>query len=225
MILVVNCLVEASFVRDFNRVVSRNLEALGQRCRCLSVAELGQAGEPQGYTHLILSGSEASTTTDQPWDRALAALVHRFVEAGKPILGICYGHQFLAKALAGPEHVRRAAQPEFGWLSPRLEASPLFQGLIEPEFMVCHYDEVFDLPVDFKVLASSPRCAVHAFQYKDLPVWGVQFHPEYGPDEADPIFQVVCRPLKTPLPEPPREPSRLDQRWRIFENFLQSARA
>jgi GMP synthase (glutamine-hydrolysing) len=222
MILVVNCLVEASFVDDFNRVVSRDLKALGERCLCLQVGALATAGGPQDYSHLILSGSEASTTTDQPWDPELAALVRRFVAAGKPVLGICYGHQFLAKVLAGPRHVRRAAQAEFGWLSPRLEASPLFLGMVEPEFMVCHYDEVFDLPPEFKVLASSERCAVHAFQYRDLPVWGVQFHPEYGPEEATSIFREVCRPLQTALPPPPVDRSRLDQRRKIFENFLRS---
>lgn len=220
MILVVNCLVEASFVSDFNRVVSRDLEALGHRCRCLPVSELSQVGTVEGYTHLILSGSEASTTEAQPWDKPLAELVRRFVAAGRPVLGICYGHQFLAKALAGPGHVRRAEKPEFGWLRPRMAASQLFQGLVEPEFMVCHYDEVCDLPAEFRVLASSEACAVHAFQYRDLPVWGVQFHPEYGPAEAEPIFRVVCRPLKTALPEPPRDSAGLDQRRRIFENFL-----
>jgi GMP synthase (glutamine-hydrolysing) len=222
MILVVNCLVEAAFVSDFNRVVSRDLEALGHRCRCLPVAELSQAGATEDCTHLILSGSEASTTEEQPWDRELSALVHRFLAAGKPILGICYGHQFLAKTLAGPGHVRRAGKPEFGWLKPRMEASPLFQDLSAPEFMVCHYDEVFDLPEEFTVLASSADCAVHAFQYRDRPVWGVQFHPEYGPEEATPIFRVVCRPLNTALPEPPKDPAKLGQRRKIFENFLKA---
>lgn len=222
MILVVNCLVEASFVADFNRVVSRDLEALGHRCRCLPVAELPMAEALEDHTHLILSGSEASTTEEQPWDRDLATLVHRFIAAGKPVLGICYGHQFLAKTLAGPGHVRRARKPEFGWLKPRLGASPLFQDLAEPEFMACHYDEAFDLPAEFRVLASSEDCAIHAFQYRDLPVWGVQFHPEYGPEEADPIFRVVCRPLKSDLPGPPEHPGRLDQRKKIFANFLKA---
>jgi GMP synthase-like glutamine amidotransferase len=222
MILVVNCLVEKAFVADFNRVLSRDLEELGQPCRCFRVSEIGQIGNQDDYSHLIISGSEASTTEDQPWDQALGQLVHSFLSAGKPILGICYGHQFLAKALAGPGHVRRAAHSEFGWLTPRLEKTPLFEGLEEPEFMVCHFDEVFCLPGDFRVMASSDRCAVHAFQYQDRPVWGVQFHPEYGPVEAKPIFEAICGSSPRHNPAPPQRPEALEQRKRIFRNFLQA---
>lgn len=219
MILVVNCLVEENFVADFNRVLTRDLQALGQTCLCLRVAELDGLQDPSTFSHLILSGSEASTTVEQPWDQALERLVRGFVDSGRPVLGICYGHQFLAKVLAGPGHVRKARTPEFGWLAPRLERSILFLGLADPRFMVCHYDEVFDLPAEFRVLASSGHCGVHAFQYRDLPVWGVQFHPEYGPEEAEPIFHAVCRGH---LPAPPPDPKALDQRLRILENFLRA---
>jgi GMP synthase-like glutamine amidotransferase len=224
MILVVNCLIEEAFVADFNRVLTRDLAAMGQTCRCLRTADLTDDLDPSGFTHLILSGSEASTTVAQPWDQALEQLVRGFVESGRPVLGICYGHQFLAKILAGPGHVRRAATPEFGWFAIHLERSALFHRLEAPQFMVCHYDEVFDLPAEFRVLAASGACAVHAFQYRDLPVWGVQFHPEYGPDEAEPIFRGVCRNSPELIPLPPQDRSGLDQRLRIFENFIRARR-
>jgi GMP synthase-like glutamine amidotransferase len=219
MILVVNCLIEDAFVVDFNRVLARDLETLGQACQCLRATEINDFHYPAHFTHLILSGSEASTTVEQPWDQALEGLVRAFVEAGRPVLGICYGHQFLAKVLAGSGHVRRAKMPEFGWLAPSLKPNPLFHGLETPLFMVCHYDEVFDLPTGFRVLASTEHCAVQAFQYLDLPVWGVQFHPEYGPAEAEPIFRVICPKL---LPALPENLARLDQRLRLFENFVQA---
>ena len=220
MILVLNCLIEEAFVADFNRVLTRYLESLGLACRCLRAADIQDLAEHTGFSHLILSGSEASTTVDQPWDPALERLVREFVDSGRPVLGICYGHQFLAKILAGPSHVRRARTPEFGWLAPHLEENILFQGLDTPHYMVCHFDEVCDLPPDFRVLAASGNCAVHAFQYRELPVWGVQFHPEYGPDEAEPIFQGVCRRCPELIPSPPRDLAGLDQRLRIFENFV-----
>jgi GMP synthase (glutamine-hydrolysing) len=171
MILVVNCFNEEAFALDFDRVVSRHFQAAGARCRFIRAAQLDRLGESDRCTHLVLSGSVASATETQPWDPALAGLVRRFVDSGRPILGICYGHQFLAKVLAGPAHVRKAAQPEFGFLPLRPEANPLFRGMTEPLVMVSHFDEACDLPPEFKILAASAHCAVQAFQYRDLPVW------------------------------------------------------
>jgi GMP synthase (glutamine-hydrolysing) len=219
MILVVNCFNEEAFAVDFDRSVAVRLEGSGQPCRFIRAAELGRLGDASPYSHLLISGSVASATVDQPWDRPLAALARGFVEAGKPVLGICYGHQFLAKVLAGPEHVRQAARPEFGFLELRLAPNPLFQGLPETLAMASHYDEACDLPAEFKVLAASPDCAVHAFQYRDLPVWGVQFHPEYGAEEGDRIWREVFCCTPGMIPRAPEEPARMAQNRLIFTNF------
>jgi GMP synthase-like glutamine amidotransferase len=219
MILVVNCLIEEALVDDFSQALDRELGALNQQHRCVRASELAAIDE-DAFSHLIVSGSEASTTCRQPWEESLERVVQRFVASGKPLLGICYGHQFLAKVLAGPDHVRRAATPEFGWVAPALNASPLLEGLQAPTFMVCHFDEVHHLPVHFRILGSSPDCAVQAFQYKDLPVYGVQFHPEYGLAEAQKCFQAVARHGTYCITAPPADHSVLDQRRRIFENFV-----
>ena len=90
--------------------------------------------------------------------------------------------------------------------------------------MVSHYDEAFDLPAEFQVLAASPDCSVHAFQYRGLPVWGVQFHPEYGAAQGERIWKEVfcCTPGR--IPEPLAEPARLDQNRLIFKNFAECGR-
>jgi GMP synthase (glutamine-hydrolysing) len=146
------------------------------------------------------------------------------VAEGKPVLGICYGHQFLAKVLAGPGHVRRAATPEFGFLDLRLGSNPLFQGLSESLVMASHFDEVCDLPREFRILAASPDCAVHAFQYRDLPVWGVQFHPEYGAEEGDRIWREVFSATPERIPPAPADPDRMDANYLIFKNFTSAGR-
>jgi GMP synthase (glutamine-hydrolysing) len=219
MILVVNCFNEENFAEDFDRVVCGQLKAAGQACRPVRAMDLARLEQPLQHTHLIISGSVASATETQPWDKALASLVRAFVAAGQPVLGICYGHQFLAKVLAGPEHVRRATQPEFGFLDLELAPNPLFAGLRQPLLMASHFDEACDLPGAFRILAASPQCAVHAFQYRDLPVWGVQFHPEYGAAEGARIWSEVfcCTPGR--IPEAPADPARMDQNALIFRNF------
>jgi len=221
MILVVNCFYEETFAADFDRVVSGHFRRAGRETRHLRAARIDALGDLAGYTHLVISGSVASATEAQPWDQPLAGLVGRFVEARKPVLGICYGHQFLAKVLAGPEHVRRAPAPEFGFQRLALAPNPLFRGMAEPEVMCSHFDEACDLPAEFRILASSADCAVLAFQYRDLPVWGVQFHPEYGPEEGDRIWKEVFCSTPGRIPPAPAEPARMEQNHLIFKNFAE----
>jgi GMP synthase (glutamine-hydrolysing) len=220
MILVVNCFFEDSLAQGFDQAVAGHLAPTGVPARFLRWSELPQLGDPSPYTHLIISGSVASATEVQPWDQNLGRLVKNFVDGRRPVLGICYGHQFLAKVLAGPDHVRRAAEPEFGFLDIALPSNPLFRGLTEPLLMCSHEDEACDLPAEFHVLASSPGCAVHAFQYRDLPVWGIQFHPEYDAAAGDRIWNEVfaCTPER--IPSPPTRPARMNQNTLIFRNFV-----
>lgn len=103
-----------------------------------------------------------------------------FVDRKKPVLGICYGHQFLVRVLAGADHVRKAEKGEIGFTNIDIDDNELFEGIVDPVFSVAHYEEVFDLNEDFKIIARNKNCSVHAFQYKDLPIWGTQFHPEYN---------------------------------------------
>jgi len=225
MILVVNCFNEETFAVDFDRVVATHFQRAGHRSEHVRAAQLPALGDPARFTHLVISGSVASATEEQPWDQALAGLLHAFVDTGRPVLGICYGHQFLAKVLAGPEHVRRAPAPEFGFLDLQLAPNPLFRGMAKALVMVSHFDEACDLPDRFRILAASGSCAALAFQYRQLPVWGVQFHPEYGPAEGERIWSEVfcCSPGR--IPPAPAEPARMDQNHLIFKNFAETESA
>jgi GMP synthase-like glutamine amidotransferase len=131
------------------------------------------------YTHIILTGSEASILEREPWVDAEVDFVREAWGRGTAILGSCYGHQLLALALRGPAHVRRAHRPEIGWFPIEVH-SP--SRLLGKGGTLCafssHFDEVIDLDDDFRVLASTPDCGVQAFELKGRPIWGIQFHPE-----------------------------------------------
>jgi GMP synthase (glutamine-hydrolysing) len=60
----------------------------------------------------------------------------------------------------------------------QIKENPLFTGISSPVFLESHYDEVCNFNDYFTIIATNEDCAVQAFQYKNLPVWGVQFHPE-----------------------------------------------
>jgi len=143
-----------------------------------------------GYTHLILTGSEASIVKRTSWVDREAALVQKAATSGLAMLGSCWGHQLLALALSGPENVRRCDTPEMGWLPIRiLKDSPLL-GMGERFYAyTVHFDEVVNLGREFHILASTPQCPVHAFQLEDRPIWGVQSHPEINITEGRLLFQ------------------------------------
>jgi GMP synthase-like glutamine amidotransferase len=137
-----------------------------------------------GFSHVIVTGSEASIVEPLPWFAEAEALVRRAVALDRPLLGSCFGHQLLARALLGPRHVRRAAVPELGWFPLRAVAGDhVLRRVGDPVWtFACHLDEVCDLPPPWRVLGATERCAVHLMQLGERPVWGVQAHPEIGPD-------------------------------------------
>jgi len=132
-----------------------------------------------GFSHLILTGSEASIVERHPWVEGEVQFVRAALRQGFPILGSCYGHQLLALALGGPERVRRSPRPEIGWLPIRIEHKSAILGEAGTAYAFSsHFDEVIGLGSEFRVLASTAGCAVQAFELPGRPVWGIQFHPE-----------------------------------------------
>jgi GMP synthase (glutamine-hydrolysing) len=138
---------------------------------------------PDRYDRIVISGSKTDATDQAPWVTRLDEFIRRAVDRGKPIFGICYGHQSLARALGGIQSVRKAPKGEHGWGEIRLnesaKASPLFRGLPSRfHSYQSHNDEVFLLPSGMRALASSETCPLQAIELEGRPVHGVQFHPE-----------------------------------------------
>lgn len=99
-------------------------------------------------------------------------------ELDVPILGICAGHQFMAKHFGGD--AAPSAVPEFGKAVLTVsQPDVLFEGLPSTfEVWESHNDEVSALPKGFVALASSPNCRIQAMRSTERPLFGLQFHPE-----------------------------------------------
>jgi GMP synthase (glutamine-hydrolysing) len=132
------------------------------------------------YDHIILSGSEESILNERDWIDKEMDLVREIIDLKIPTLGICFGHQLIAKALLDKEGVRKAEPPEIGWKEVKVKQDNILFSNTGWEFYVfnSHFDEVCNLSSDFDILAQSKLCGVSAFKKKDSPVWGIQFHPE-----------------------------------------------
>jgi len=136
---------------------------------------------------ILLSGQGA------PWDEyKLEDLrgIHRTIrETQIPILGICGGHQLIVLAEGGRVNRIKRLKPgkgykgclkEYGYSDVTIHKSDmLFKNKNEKVHVFqSHYDEVKEIPSNYRNLASSKICKVQAIAHKSRPVWGVQFHPE-----------------------------------------------
>ena len=123
---------------------------------------------------VILSGSPFSVYDKEAFKVDLSKIRGRL-----PILGICYGAQFMAYTNGGK--VEPAGTREYGRarLSTFDKDNPLLKGVKDgSQVWMSHGDTITAIPEGFKTIASTDKVAIAAYQAKGEKLWGVQFHPE-----------------------------------------------
>lgn len=151
---------------------------IASRVRRLSVySEIVLPSQPpsdlDGARGLILSGGPSSVySTEQPQYDA------RWFETGLPMLGLCYGHQLLAKHFGG--EVARGDRQEYGSTVVEVtSATGVLAGLGPQERVwMSHGDSVKGLPPGFAVLGTTEDCPIAAMGDPERKIYGLQFHPE-----------------------------------------------
>jgi GMP synthase (glutamine-hydrolysing) len=137
---------------------------------CTAKIEEIRAQNPIG---IVLSGGPCSVydADAPPADPAILSM-------GLPVLGICYGLQFITYHLGG--RVRSAVKREYGHAEVEVidTANPLFADLPTTlQVWMSHGDEALDLPAGFHLTAKTPN-AVAGIANPERRIWAVQFHPE-----------------------------------------------
>ena len=123
---------------------------------------------------VILSGSPYSVYDANAFKTDLSAIRKKY-----PVLGICYGAQFLTSSSGG--RVEPAGSREYGraCLSISDSANPLFKNIkANTQVWMSHGDTITTLPETFHIIASTDDVKAAAFNIEGEPTWGVQFHPE-----------------------------------------------
>lgn len=140
-----------------------------------------------GLAGLVVMGGPmgADQIEEHPGLGSEMELIRRAVEADVPVLGICLGHQLIAHAFGA--ELRRGAAPEFGMCEVTIEGDdPLINPLGavgEVATVMQWHDDVAQLPLDARLLASSPACPNQAFRLGSAV--GMQFHAEIDAAELD----------------------------------------
>ena len=123
---------------------------------------------------VILSGSPFSVRDAQAPTPDLSAIKGKL-----PLLGVCYGAQYLAHFYGG--EVQSAPSREYGraMLTVVEPSDPLMQGVPSPtQVWMSHGDTITSVPDTYRVIASTEDVRYAAFRIEGERSWGIQFHPE-----------------------------------------------
>lgn len=168
---------ELAFVLDFGgqytQLIARRVRELHVFCEIVPFDMPLETLTAKNPKAIILSGGPASVYAPSApvCDKAV-------LEAGIPVLGICYGAQLMANLLGGS--VEHAPAGEYGKTTAHLDrTSSLFHGL--PDETPCwmsHTDRIGTMPPNFHTTASTPACPIAAMENANQHLYGLQFHPE-----------------------------------------------
>jgi len=161
------------FGSQFNQLIARRVRECGVYCviepPTIAIERIIQI-DPQG---IVLSGGPASI-----YNANSPRVDQRIFDLGIPILGICYGMQFMIDTLGGT--VKRSEKREYGFAELRVTQPdiPFEQVPKRSQAWMSHGDSISKLPEGFKITAETDNTKVAAAADTARRLYGFQFHPE-----------------------------------------------
>ncbi|MEK9140294.1 MAG: type 1 glutamine amidotransferase [Nitrospirota bacterium] len=208
--------------------------ALAKRGVSLEYSLVPKEGLPHDTGDLLMvMGGPMSVNDSDAWIAEEAAFIRSALLAGKPVIGVCLGSQFMAKALGVT--VRPGKALEIGMTPVRLtdegKTDPVFGAGPESFEVFEWHGEIFDLPKDCVPLAGSDIAPLQAFRYGDR-AYGLLFHLEMEETGIDSLCRECAQDLmKARLAEHqvksaalPQLPQLHQMADRLIGHLLQSSR-
>jgi GMP synthase-like glutamine amidotransferase len=186
----------------FKRLVSSEIKgAHYDVCSVICGDKLPNAGE---YDGIVILGSPHSVYEDLPWINELVGFVKNAANHKIPQIGICFGHQLIAKAMGG--YVAKAPQ---GWGIGRHSYEISHENISDfcPEIcknkkalnlLVSHQDQVLEKPEAAKVVAASDFTPNAVLHYEAQNILSCQAHPEFNSSFA---YELIASRRGTRFPE------------------------
>ncbi len=178
---------------QYAQLIARRVREAGSYCEIAPASKALAKARSLNLAGIILSGGPASVyAADAP------AVPRELLALGVPVLGICYGMQWMARELGA--RVSRTSRHEYGKTSITVQISEeLFEGVGgHTVAWMSHGDQVESLPAGFEIFADSATCPIAAMGDRKRGFFGVQFHPEVthtvrGRELLDNFLFRVCR--------------------------------
>lgn len=160
------------FGSQTTQLIGRRVRELDTFCEILPYNKFPK--DDSDVIGVILSGSPYSVHDEEAFKVDLSLFVGKY-----PVLGICYGAQFIANSNGGK--VEKTGTREYGRANLRTfdADNALFKGFEEnSQVWMSHGDTITAIPADCHVIASTADVKYAAYASDTNPLWAVQFHPE-----------------------------------------------
>lgn len=160
------------FGSQYTQLIARRVRELNVYCEIHPFNKMPAID--QDVKGVILSGSPASVRDEDAPKPDLSSIKGRL-----PLLGVCYGAQYLAMAYGG--EVEGAPSREYGraMLTVVAPEDPLMKGLPSPtQVWMSHGDTITRVPANYEIIGSTSNVRVAAYHIGEEMTWGIQFHPE-----------------------------------------------
>lgn len=162
------------FGSQTTQLIGRRLRELHTYCEIVPYNKFPE--DDPSVAGVILSGSPFSVNDAEAFKPDLSRIRGKY-----PVLGICYGAQYLAYSSGGK--VEKSDSREYGraMLTPSAAAAadPLMRGVGESaQVWMSHGDTITGIPPHFKIIAHTEDVPCAAYRIEGEDTWGVQFHPE-----------------------------------------------